>query len=440
MSSGRFKYLKRNIEVVEGGVTIRPDAHQIEELAELCGVTKQKPRTTPTDHKFNKLTKEDEKVAEGEVTRFGSCIGKLLYIAPDRPDVQFVAQGLASLMQQPTKTGWRYVKRVSSYLFGTRDEGILLESGPKGRSVLHIDNADGERSFEFEDGEKSLLEVVCDDDYAYAGDQRTRRSVSSVQIYLDGNLMESYVRCQKSIALSSGESEYIAMVGGVSEAMFIQHCWEFLTGDEPELMCRSDSSAARSLAQRVGIGRSRHIAASMLRIQQKVVAFNPADTGTKCLSKARMKGLKYIIKMINGDDEKIGRKEYEEIAVKEEARQATTKVAKSFGANAKVAAVIAMALIRGVTGNNTETQDTSDSTWIKVVVTVSCLAVVGALSLATIIATHVKHFVVKMTEKKEEVKEKPQVFEEAQDEIDFWKREAERFEAEAFQKAQEIQG
>ena len=76
MSLGRFKYLKRNIEVVEGGVTIRPDARQIEELAELCGVTKQKPRTTPTDHKFNKMTKEDEKVAEGQVTRFrswGSC-------------------------------------------------------------------------------------------------------------------------------------------------------------------------------------------------------------------------------------------------------------------------------------------------------------------------------------------------------------------------------
>ena len=42
--------MKRNIEVVEGGVTIRPDAHQMEELAELCGVTQLKPRATPTDH------------------------------------------------------------------------------------------------------------------------------------------------------------------------------------------------------------------------------------------------------------------------------------------------------------------------------------------------------------------------------------------------------
>jgi putative protein kinase ArgK-like GTPase of G3E family len=114
-------------------------------------------------------------------------------------------------------------------------------------------------------------------------------------------------------------------------------------------------------------------------------------------------------------------------------------VAKSFGTNAKVAAVIAMALIRGATSSNVDGEDAGDNTWTKVVVTISCLAVIGALSLATIIATHVKYFVDRMTARREEVKEEPQVFEEAQDEIDFWRQEAERFEAEAIQKAHEIQ-
>ena len=74
-----------------------------------------------------------------------------------------------------------------------------------------------------------------------------------------------------------------------------------------------------------------------------------------------MKRLKYIIKMINGDDEKVGRSEYEEIAAKQEARKATTKVAKSFGANAKVAAVIAMALIRGATSSNVDGEEAGDN-------------------------------------------------------------------------------
>ena len=117
-------------------------------------------------------------------------------------------------------------------------------------------------------------------------------------------------------------------------------------------------------------------------------------------------------------------------------------MAKSFGTNAKVAAVIAMALIRGATSSNVDGENAGDNTWIKVVVTMSCLRVIGALSLATIIATqatHVKHFVDRMTARREEVKEEPQVFEEAQDEMDFWRQEAERFEAEAIQKAHEIQ-
>ena len=206
------------------------------------------------------------------------------------------------------------------YLFGTRDEGILLESGPKGRSVLNIDNTDGEQKFEFEDGEKSLLEVVCDADYA--GDERTRRSVSSVQIYLDGNLMESYVRCQKSIALSPGESEYIAMVGGVSEAMFIHHLGIFdkrrrkwfadQTHRRRDHWPSASASAGRATSQQICCGFNRRSLKSvekLLKIRPIGTAFSPADTGTKCLSKARMKGLKYIIKMINGNDEKVGRNE-----------------------------------------------------------------------------------------------------------------------------------
>ena len=42
-----------------------------------------------------------------------------------------------------------------------------------------------------------LLEVVTDSDYA--GDQNSRKSITSFQVFLDGNLMESRVRSQKSV-------------------------------------------------------------------------------------------------------------------------------------------------------------------------------------------------------------------------------------------------
>ena len=203
-------------------------------------------------------------------------------------------------------------------------------------------------------------------------------------------LMESYVRTQRSIALSSGESEYVAMVGGCSEGLFIRHCWKFLTNEDLEMVCRSDSSAARSLAGRVGVGRTRHIAARLLWLQQKVstkelrvtgipTAVNTSDIGTKILSKARMSGLKYLIKMINGDDEKIGYAEYQEIKMKEELKKNTGKMAKSLGANAKVAVVIALSLLQSgqsaeVGEHETEENEGTEAWWVRLLITVICLA------------------------------------------------------------------
>ena len=43
-----------------------------------------------------------------------------------------------------------------------------------------------------------------------------------------------------------------------------------MSGEDCMLVCRSDSSAARSLAGRLGIGRACHIEANLLWLQQKV--------------------------------------------------------------------------------------------------------------------------------------------------------------------------
>ena len=90
--------------------------------------------------------------------------------------------------------------------------------------------------------------MICDADYA--GNQRTRCSLSSVHFYVDGNLVESYVRGQMCISLPSGESEYVCMVGGVSEGMFLQHLWDFVSEGQCELVCRSDAIPSVSTGHR----------------------------------------------------------------------------------------------------------------------------------------------------------------------------------------------
>lgn len=73
-----------------------------------------------------------------------------------------------------------------------------------------------------------------------------------------------------------------------------------------DMVCRSDSSAARSLAGRVGVGCIRQCAAGLLWLQQKVnekelrvtgipTSASTSDIDAKLLSKARTKGLKFLI-------------------------------------------------------------------------------------------------------------------------------------------------
>ena len=73
------------------------------------------------------------------------------------------------------------------------------------------------------DHEKELVEALTDADWA--GDKSTparrRRSVSSALIFVDNRLVTSWSRTQKSIALSSCESEYLSAVGGGAESLYV---------------------------------------------------------------------------------------------------------------------------------------------------------------------------------------------------------------------------
>ena len=99
--------------------------------------------------------------------------------------------------------------------------------------------------------------------------------------------MESRVRSQKSISLSSGESKFVAMVGGCSDGLLVRHLWMMLVKGEVDAKVRSDRSAARAMVQRQGIGRVRHLDAALLWIQQeekdKILSVNPEGLRQKSM-------------------------------------------------------------------------------------------------------------------------------------------------------------
>ena len=132
--------------------------------------------------------------------------------------------------------------------------------------------------------------------------------------------MFSFVRSQKVVTLSSGEAELVALTQTVGESILIHKAWEFLTRASADHVARSDSSVARAIASRLGVGRVKHLQTSSLWIQQWVhkkelrvaaigTALNPTDMGTKILSANRLRMLCAVAGMVDDGGNKVGKEE-----------------------------------------------------------------------------------------------------------------------------------
>ena len=146
--------------------------------------------------------------------------------------------------------------------------------------------------------QKSLIEICSDSDWA--ADRETRQSVSCGAIFVNGNMVLYQSKRQRSVSVSSCESETIAAVSILSEGVCLQKLMERITGIAPEVRLYIDSSSSRQLISRKGLGKARHLDVSLLWIQKMkhvlVKAIkgvdNPADLGTKALLRDKIK--KYL--------------------------------------------------------------------------------------------------------------------------------------------------
>ena len=107
---------------------------------------------------------------------------------------------------------------------------------------------------EVEDADEHLLVIVTESDHV--GNKNDRKPASSMQAFVDGNLIDSKVRNQKPIAGASGASgqgEFMALVAGCSQRMLVRHLWNKIAGGSCQTKARSDSSAARGMTQKQGL-------------------------------------------------------------------------------------------------------------------------------------------------------------------------------------------
>ena len=229
---------------------IQPHEKYIPSLVKQFGLEGRKEKATPD---WTKESLEGEELPPERKHLFRSGMGTLLYLSHDRPDVQHAVRNLAQCMSRPTVPAEECIRHTILYLKGTPEYGVLLPYNGNSK-LCEIYGKECE-------GSQQRIEIFTDADWA--GDRSSpmwrRHSVSSCLVYLNGGLLLSWSRSQKSIALSSCESEYLSAVFGGAEGIFVKRAWNFLTRKEVEMVIATDSSSCRAFCQRQGVGKLKHV-------------------------------------------------------------------------------------------------------------------------------------------------------------------------------------
>eukprot|EP00435_Cladocopium_sp_Y103_P027470 s353_g6.t1 len=275
-----FSHLKRARHIFEDGIFITPRRKYAEDMLKMLGLEDCNP--APTPHVLGEVN-EIGPLSASNVKVFRACVGLALYLSYDRTDIQFSVRELTKYMKSPTEGSMTRLRRLARYLQGTQDYGVWLpRSGDMDKLVVHSDTD----------------WVNC---------KKTRKSCACGMFTVGGCLLFSYARSLQMICLSSGEAEFNGGVAACSEGLFLKEIFGFI-GFPLTMEVLLDSSAARGIFQRQGVGRVRHLEVKSLWVQQALhrklfslhavpSQLNVADFGTKGLSSARFQELRVKLKI-----------------------------------------------------------------------------------------------------------------------------------------------
>ncbi len=161
-----------------------------------------KPRSTPCEQK---LKNTDDAKLMTDVTRYREAVGSLIYLTVcTRPDLSFIVSKLSQYFSKPTEQQWSTVKHVLRYLKGTSDKVLCYRQSDENLGIQAYSDAD------------------------WAADSSDRRSTSGYCISLTkgGALVSWKTKKQPTVALSTCESEYIALAATIQECLYLTQLLE----------------------------------------------------------------------------------------------------------------------------------------------------------------------------------------------------------------------
>ena len=406
-----ISFLKRTYTRVDDGIVVKPGNYipkMLEAFEEHFGMVRV--QQIPADSGIQ-VQDNSQELNGSDATVYRSITGMALYLAQERYDISYCVKELSSKMVKPTVLSLQRLKKLLGYLRGTQHYALKLSIPTPGVGKL----VHSECGY--------VLESYSDSDWS--GHKAHRRSTSASLHFLNGNLRFGTSRTQKVVSLSSAEAELHSLVGACADGIYLRGCLEFLLNVEVHHVALVDNSACKSLANKRGTGKIRHLSSKLLWIQERTAdgslvvsqvstTINVSDLGTKPLTAMRMKGLLFLLGFVDAENgQQIGQTEYEEMVD----RSSSSKKVKQM-ANLMLR-ILAIGSLQGVDKLDLSREDmcylidepymdalaTSWSLW-----TSSGLAVLACIGLAIIAVMMLAlFFLFKMRREVEELKENLQV-------------------------------
>lgn len=216
----------------------------------------------------------DAPLGSEETAAYRSVCMRCAYLAQDRPELQYPTKEAARVMHAPTVAGWNVLKRIGRFLKGCPRTVVVYR-----KQQLPTN-----------------LSVYSDSDHQ--GCPRTRHSTSCTAVMLGEHWIKSSATTQKGISLSSGESEFHGIVKSACFGLGFRTLLQDWAVDVT-IQMMVDATAGKGIAERRGVGKVRHLHASLLWVQKVVEnrelairkiprSQNVADLGTHFVDTATM--------------------------------------------------------------------------------------------------------------------------------------------------------
>ena len=163
-----------------------------------------KTAETPAEKQSNKHVHDTTQLLEShDQSLYRNMVGSLMYASlTTRPDITHAVNVLSRSNSNPTEASMVKSKRVLRYLAGTPSMGLTYT-----HTNTHTDD-------------NVVVNAYSDADWG--GDPVDRKSTTGYVVFINDNVVSWNSKKQQTVALSSAESEYMAITETVKELLWLR--------------------------------------------------------------------------------------------------------------------------------------------------------------------------------------------------------------------------